>query len=396
MARSPSLVDSLVGAEHTISVRTVEAMSSLDRAAWDALEHGAAPFLRSGFLSALEESGSVGRGSGWIPVYFLVEDGKRLLGAAAGFLKTDSYGEYIFDWSWASAARRARIPYYPKLVFAAPVTPATGHRFLVASGADPDLVARAVVAAALEVAEAADCSSIHFLFCTDGEAALLESLGFARRASFQFHWHNRGYREFDDFLAEMSSRRRKQLRKERRRAIEAAGPVAFIPGAELEPRLLDEMDRFYRDNVHAHGGFDYLRPGFFHRLAERAPELLLYGRAGDAGGGEALGGGVFLETEGALYGRYWGCAERVELLHFEVAYYAAIERCIARGTPLFEAGAQGSHKLLRGFEPSPTHSAHFFFDPRLDAAVRHFVAEETPEVAREMERLAGFGPFKRG
>jgi predicted N-acyltransferase len=381
-----------VGAEHRISVRTVETISSLDRQGWDALDHGRAPFLRSGFLRALEDSDSIGPGTGWNPVYFLVEDGKTLIGAAAGFIKTDSYGEYIFDWAWASAARRAGLRYYPKLTFAAPVTPATGHRILSRPGApasERDLVIRAVVAGALEVAETVDCSSVHWLFCTDEEADALESIGFARRSTYQYHWHNRGYGSFDDFLATMTARKRKQIRRERRRAIEAAGPVEFIEGGDLDEATLDQMDRFYRDNVQAHGGFDYLRPGFFHRLAELAPEYLRYARAGD------LGGAIFLETDEALYGRYWGCSEFVEFLHFEVAYYAGIERCIERGTPLFEAGAQGGHKLLRGFEPSLTNSCHFFRDPRFDAAIRNYLVQEAAEVAGEMLRLAEIGPYKK-
>lgn len=367
-------------------------MSSVDCQAWDALDHGPSPFLRSGFLRALEDSGSIGRGTGWNQVYFLVEDGDALIGAAAGFVKTDSYGEYIFDWGWASAARRAGIDYYPKLTFAAPVTPATGPRILSRPGApaaERDLVINAVIAGAFEVAEATECSSIHWLFCTEAEAEALEAIGFARRATYQYHWHNRGYQTFDDFLGEMTSRRRKQVRRERRLAGEAAGPVEWIAGADLDEAALDRMDALYRDNVAAHGGFDYLRHGFFHRLAELAPEHLLFARAGP-------GGAIFLETDRGLYGRYWGCTAFVEFLHFEVAYYAGIERCIERGIPLFEAGAQGGHKLLRGFEPSPTHSCHFIREPRFDEAVREFLARDAEEVAAEMERLAALGPYKKG
>lgn len=366
-------------------------MSSIDCEAWDALDHGRSPFLRSPFLRALEDSASIGPGTGWMPAYLLVEEGDTLLGAAAGFIKTDSYGEYIFDWGWASAARRAGLRYYPKLTFAAPVTPATGHRILSRPGAsaeERDLVIRAVVAGAFEIAEAADCSSIHWLFCTDEEADALERIGFARRATFQYHWRDRGYETFDDFLAEMTSRRRKQIRRERRRAIEAVGPVEFVEGGDLDRAMLDRMDELYRDNVAAHGGYDYLRPGFFHRLAELAPEFLRFAHAGP-------GGAIFLETDQALYGRYWGCSAFVEFLHFEVAYYAGIERCIERGTPLFEAGAQGSHKLLRGFEPSLTNSCHFIREPRFDQAIRNHLEIEAEEVAAEMERLADLGPYKK-
>ncbi len=325
-------------------------------------------------------------------MYFLVEDGETLVGAAAGYIKTDSYGEYIFDWSWANAARRARISYYPKLVFAAPVSPVTGRRVLLAEGADPALVTSAIVQGAMEVANSADCSSIHWLFCTREESALLGELGFAERATFQYHWQNRGYQKFDDFLARMTSRKRKQIRKERRRALDAVDDLSFLPGSSLDDSTLAELDQFYRENVAAHGGFDYLRPGFFELLAERAPETLLYARATKDGRG--IGGAIFLESDEALYGRYWGCRGHTEFLHFEVAYYAGIERCIEKGLPLFEAGAQGTHKLLRGFEPNRTYSAHLIRHPDLARAIRGFCAEEQKEIEAEMARQSSFGPFK--
>ena len=373
-------------------------MSSAEWKAWDALEHGPSPFLRAAFLQALTDSGSIGGQSGWIPVYFLVEEHSEqppiLLGGAAGFVKTDSYGEYIFDWAWASAARRARIPYYPKLVFAAPVTPATGNRVLLAPGANAELVTRGILAAAEKVASAADCSSIHWLFCTRDESERLGDLGFARRPTFQYHWQNRDYQTFDDFLAALTSRKRKQIRKERRRALEAIDELLFIPGGELDEETLDELDGFYRDNVAAHGGFDYLRPGFFHAVVQNDPSLLLYARAIKNGAG--VGGAIFFETESALYGRYWGCDEQIEFLHFEVAYYAGIQRCIERGTPLFEAGAQGTHKLLRGFEPNRTYSCHAIRHPDLDRAVRAFCEQEALTIAEDMAHQAGFGPYKKG
>ncbi len=373
-------------------------MSSVEWAAWDQLDHGPSPFLSSAFLRALHDTGSIGERSGWIPLYFLVEEvcepQNKLLGAAAGYIKTDSYGEYIFDWAWANAAQRAQIPYYPKLVFAAPVSPVTGNRVLLAEGADPDLVTRAVLAAAEEVATAAECSSIHWLFCTRSESERLGDLGFARRPTFQYHWQNRGYETFDDFLAELSSRRRKQIRKERRRARAAIDSLEFLGGGDFDDPVLDELDQFYRQNVADHGGFDYLRPGFFHALVDYDPEILLYGRAVKDGVG--VGGAIFLETEHALYGRYWGCDDRIEFLHFEVAYYAGIERCIERKTPLFEAGAQGSHKLLRGFEPNRTYSCHAIRHPDLDRAIRAFCQQEALTIGEQMAHQAAFGPYKKG
>ncbi len=379
--------------DHTIYVRTEAALSTAEWQRWDQL-NGAGPFLSSAFLRSLEESGSVGNGSGWIPVYFLAEQHSELIGAAVGYIKTDSYGEYIFDWAWANAARRAGIAYYPKLVFAAPVSPVTGHRILLADGADPDRVTHAIVECALELANAANCSSIHWLFCTAAESLRLASHGFTPRATFQYHWHNRDFKNFDDFLAALTSRKRKKFRKERRRALDAIDELRFIPGGELEPSTLAELDRFYRANVAAHGGFDYLRPGFFELLAERAPDTLLYARA--TRDGDALGGAIFLESDQGLYGRYWGCQDHVEFLHFEVAYYSGIERCIDKGIPLFEAGAQGTHKLFRGFEPHRTYSAHLIRHSGLARAIAEFCRQEAIEIEAEMAHQASFGPFRKG
>jgi uncharacterized protein len=379
-----------------IATRVLRTIEGVDASAWDALDHRGAPFLRHGFLSALEETGSIGREAGWEPRYILAERGGGLVGAAAAFVKSHSFGEFIFDWEWAHASMRAGIEYYPKLVVAAPHTPATGPRLLRApslSAADRREVGAALVDAAERVADEEDCSSLHFLFCTEEERDLLAELGLAPRASFQYHWHNRDYRDFDDFLARMSSRRRKQTRKERSRARGAVDAIEFVPGAELSRADLRDLERFYRGNVAAHGGSAYLEPGFFGALVRRMPGAVLMARA--VRGRRAIAGALYLETERALYGRYWGAVEDVPLLHFEVTCYLGIERCIARGTPLFEAGAQGQHKLLRGFEPSPTYSAHRMYHAGLDRAVRAFLRDEARAVARHMARLAEVGPFKQ-
>jgi uncharacterized protein len=379
------------GRRRVIQVRVVRHIAEADAASWDALDHGGCPFVRHGFLAALEETGSIGREAGWEPRYLLAERGGALVGAVAAFVKTHSFGEFIFDWEWAHASQRAGLDYYPKLVVAAPLTPATGPRLLRAPGlspADRREVGAALVDAVERVAEEEECSSLHFLFVTREERDLLADLGLAPRASFQFHWHNRGYGAFDDYLARMSSRRRKQVRKERSRARAAVDAVEFVPGASLTRADLRDLDRFYRINVAAHGGAAYLEPGFFAALVRHLPDAVLMARA--LRGGRAIAGALFLETDKALYGRYWGAVEDVPLLHFEVTCYLGIERCIERGTPLFEAGAQGSHKLLRGFEPSPTHSVHRMYHPGLDRAVRQFLREE----ALHMARLSRLEPFK--
>ncbi len=240
-----------------IDIRAVASVTELPAAAWDALDHGPSPFLRHGFLAALEDSGSIDpaspkidagtakrRRSGWTGIYLLAEQAGRLVGAVPAYIKTHSYGEYIFDWGWANAADRAGIRYYPKLVIAAPATPATGPRLLVAPDADRDRVRAALVAAVRQVAEDTECSSIHWLFCTAEEQAYLAQHGFFPRASLQFHWHNKGYGSFDDFLGHLKSRKRKQLRKERQRAQAAIERLSWVTGAELTETQLDDLDRF--------------------------------------------------------------------------------------------------------------------------------------------------------
>ena len=356
--------------------------------AWDALDHGPSPFLRHGFLRALEDSGSIGgKRSGWHPVYLLAERRGTLIGAVAAFVKTHSYGEYIFDWGWANAAQRAGIRYYPKLVLAAPATPATGKRLLGAPEAYPPLIA-----AVRQVADDAECSSIHWLFCTADEQQLLGESGFFPRATMQFHWKNRGYATFDDFLAQLKSRKRKQIRKERQRARAAIERLTWLAGSELDRERLDDLDRFYRVTTDNHGGRDYLRPGFFHRLAETLPDAMRMVEV--IAGGRRIAGALFLETEAALYGRYWGADTHVDLLHFETAYYAGIERAIEKKLPLFEAGAQGEHKLLRGFEPSPTYSAHWIRHRGLAQAIEDHTQREAAATGAELAELAKYGPYR--
>jgi predicted N-acyltransferase len=368
-----------------ISVKAVASIDEVDRAAWDGLDHGASPFLRWGFLKALEESGSIGTRTGWTPVYLLAEQGGALIGAVAAFVKTHSYGEYIFDWGWASAAQRAGLRYYPKLVIAAPATPATGARILLAR---PE-AREPLLAAVRQLADDTDCSSIHWLFCTAEEQAVLADAGYFARDTFQFHWHNRGYQTFDDFLGQLKSRKRKQLRKERAKAQAAIERLTWVESPSEEQ--LDDLDRFYRITTDNHGGRDYLRPGFFHALARHLPEAMRMVEV--VAGGRRIAGALFLETDAALYGRYWGADTHVDLLHFETAYYAGIERAIVRGLPLFEAGAQGEHKLLRGFEPSRTYSAHWVRHAGLAAAIADFCEREAGAMQLELAEMAKYGPY---
>ncbi|WP_240480191.1 GNAT family N-acetyltransferase [Enhygromyxa salina] len=393
-------------------------IESVERASWNALDHAPSPFLEWGFLRALEVSESVGADAGWDPHYLLVQGelpaaggaleaaqenspdrvgGRQpqLLGAVAAYVKDHSYGEYIFDFHWARASTNARIPYYPKLVIAAPATPATGRRILLHPALD-EAGRRAVTQRLIEgvraLADDRECASIHWLFMTQAEREQLVEAGFAARSSYQFHWHNRGYADFDEFLGQLTSRKRKQIRKERRRAQAPIDATRFVPGAELTASQLAALDRFYRRTTNLYGGRQYLRPNFFHALLELAPERVQFLEATCER--EPIAGALFFETEQGLYGRYWGCDRELEFLHFEAAYYAGIERCIARGTPLFEAGAQGEHKLLRGFLPVICHSAHWLRHPGLDHGVREFLREETQAITHHVRELQSYGPYR--
>ncbi|MBA3545333.1 MAG: N-acetyltransferase [Nannocystis sp.] len=391
--------------------RVVSSLESVDAAQWNSLDHGPSPFTEYGFLRALERSGSVGVRAGWEPFYVLVEASAparvprpgeaghtseiaptRLVGAVAAYVKAHSYGEYIFDWAWARAAERAGLPYYPKLVVAVPMTPATGPRLLVAKDMSRGPVVERLIAEVKALADRRRCGSVHWLFTTEAEQAELQAHGFMARASFQYHWHNAGYASFDEFLARMTSRRRKQLRKERARVQASAPALEWVPGTELTADDVAAIDRFYRTTTQNHHGHDYLQPGFFAAVVAEMPERVQWARVRREG--KTIAGALYFETEAALYGRYWGCDEEIEFLHFEAAYYAAIERCITREIPLFEAGAQGEHKLIRGFEPVPTYSSHWIRHPGFAAAIERFLGEEAQAVQRNMAELATLLPFR--
>ena len=383
----------------------MSSLGSVDAAQWNSLDHGPSPFTEHGFLRALERSGSVGAAAGWLPFYVLVEAPaqapradtageipRRLVGAVAAYVKAHSYGEYIFDWAWARGAERAGLPYYPKLVVAVPMTPATGPRLLVARDVPRGPVVARLIAEVKALGERHRCGSVHWLFTTAAEQAELREHGFMARASFQYHWHNAGYASFDEFLGRMTSRRRKQLRKERARVQASAPAIEWVPGSALTAEDVAAIDRFYRTTTQNHHGQDYLQPGFFEAVVEEMPERVQWARVRREG--RTIAGALYFETDAALYGRYWGCAEEIEFLHFEASYYAAIERCIARKLPLFEAGAQGEHKLIRGFAPSPTYSSHSIRHPGFAAAVERFLGEEAEAVQRHMTELTTLLPFR--
>jgi uncharacterized protein len=380
------------GAGLTWSV--AEGVTDVPAAEWDALVEEDDPFLEHAFLGTLERSGSVGRRAGWQPRFVLVHAGGRLVGAVPLYLKNNSYGEFIFDWSWASGAMRAGIPYYPKLVAAVPFTPVTGRRLLVHPEADRAAVSDTLVEGMRAVADDTGASSVHVLFCPEQEATLLAGRGYGARLSMQFHWVNREppYGDFADFLGAFRSRHRKQVRKER--AAAAAHGLRFVTaeGKDLGLREWSALEGFYQANAARHGSPTYLTPKFFRllpeALAHRVVATLAYH------GDEPVAGTLNFERGRHLYGRYWGCTEEHERLHFELCYYQLIERAIARGHRRFEAGAQGEHKLKRGLGPALTHSAHWMRHPDLARAVARFVDNEAQAVRETAAQYQQMSPYR--
>jgi uncharacterized protein len=370
-------------------------------AAWDALAGDDDPFLEHAFLAALEDSGSVGEQAGCEPRLVLAREGDRLVGAVPLYLKTNSHGEFIFDWGWADAAHRAGIRYYPKLVAGIPFTPVTGRRLLIppATASDGAGWTRDVYAALLrgvrEVADDERASSVHVLFCTEDETAALSAQSYLPRLSLQFHWHNRPERpfeSFDDYLSTFRSRNRKQVRKERLGAAAHGLTFRTATGAELEGGDWAALHRFYVTNVRRHHGMTYLRPTFFELVRQTLPHRLVATLA--YRGTEAVAGTVNFEKGKHLYGRYWGCLADYEMLHFELCYYQLIERAITRRYTLFEAGAQGEHKLKRGLVPSFTHSAHWIRHPGLGQAIGTYVQAEALAVEEQLRAYAAHAPFR--
>jgi uncharacterized protein len=377
-------------ADSSITVRIAPAVGSLPAAQWDALTDGANPFMRHAFLTALEESGSVGGRSGWTPVPLAIDgpDG-RLAAALPAYLKDHSQGEYVFDHAWADAWHRAGGRYYPKLQIAAPFTPANGPRLLTRSPA----LAAPLLSAAERLCAMHDLSSAHATFVEPAQVPLFEAAGWLIRSDIQFHWLNRGYASFDDFLAALSSRKRKAIRKERAAAQEGVR-INALTGAEIRPEHWDAFWVFYQDTGSRKWGRPYLTRAAFDRLGETMADAILLVLA--FGDGHPIAGALNFIGGEALYGRYWGCTVDKPFLHFELCYYQAIEAAIARGLARVEAGAQGPHKLARGYEPIQTHSAHWIPDPRFRAAIADFLERERAGVAHEQLFLGERTPFRHG
>ena len=377
-------------ADGDLIARVAPGVGAIPAAEWDALAGGGNPVVSHAFLTALEDSGSVGPGTGWDPAPIVIEDARGTpLAAMPAWLKSHSQGEYVFDHAWADAWHRAGGRYYPKLQIAVPFTPATGPRLLLADEA----YAAPLLRAAETLCAQNGLSSAHATFIEPGQRPLFERAGWLLRADIQFHWHNRGYGSFDDFLADLSSRKRKDLRKERARAQEGV-EIRHVSGGDLRPEHWDAFWVFYQDTGARKWGQPYLTREAFDLFGERMAERILLVLA--FVDGAPIAGALNFVGEDALYGRYWGCTAERPFLHFELCYYQAIDAAIARGLARVEAGAQGGHKLARGYEPVPTWSAHWLADAGFREAVADFLEREREGVAQDSLYLAGRTPFRKG
>jgi predicted N-acyltransferase len=370
--------------ESEIVAKIASGVVGLNARAWDRLGNGD-PFLSHAFLSALEESRSVGPGTGWTPAPILVEDdASHLVAAAPAYLKTHSQGEYVFDHGWADAWQRAGGQYYPKLQVAVPFTPVPGPRLL---GSRP----QQLLAALETVTVQNELSSAHITFVDEAGAAEAERRGWLLRHGIQYHWFNRGYSSFDDFLGTLSSRKRKTLRKERAAALEGL-EVRVLRGEEIGPAEWDSMWAFYQDTGSRKWGRPYLTRQFFDLVGQSMGDrLLLFLACRD---GLPIAGALNLVGPDALYGRYWGTIDEVPFLHFELCYYQAIDWAIEHGLAEVQAGAQGEHKVARGYEPVITRSAHFIPNPSFREAVADFVESERDAIAAEAEWLRRDLPYR--
>ena len=373
-----------------ITARLADGVRSIAAAEWDACAGSGNPFVSHAFLSALEESGSVGGRSGWQPIPIVVDDADgRPAAIGPAYAKSHSQGEYVFDHGWADAWERAGGAYYPKLQVASPFSPVPGPRLLLRD----DSYAPALIGGLEAVVDQHGLSSAHATFVTEAQVPLFEAAGWLIRQGVQFHWANDGYTTFDDFLAALASRKRKAIRKERAAAVEGL-TIRHLIGREIEAHHWDAFWTFYQDTGNRKWGRPYLTRSFFPLLGETLGERVLLILA--ERDGVPIAGALNLIGDDALYGRYWGAREEVPFLHFELCYYQAIDAAITRGLARVEAGAQGEHKLARGYVPVPTWSAHYIPDPNFHRAIADFLERERAGVEAEADYLAELAPFKKG
>jgi predicted N-acyltransferase len=385
-------------AQGHVQLRIHDAIDEIAQPAWDGLvDARATPFLRWHWLEALETSGCVTSETGWQPCHLSLWRKHDLIAAAPAYFKDGSDGDFSRDWGWAEAAMRARIRYYPKLTLTIPFTPCTGRRILVAPGEDRAECERLIMAGARGLAEKAGASSVHVLFPLPDESEALERLGLARRVSYQYHWRNPGYADFEQFLARFDSKRRNQAKRERAAALQQGLNIRTLRTAELKAAPQKWADAAF--DLHRHTvdklmwGRRWINRAFYRRVVERMPENLELVVAEHKSDGKLVAGAFNVASDTHLYGRYWGCFEEHRFLHFNVCMYHSIGECIRRGVQVFEGGAGGEHKIPRGFEPAETFSSHVFLDARLEVPIRQYIEREAEERARALEHWRTHTPI---
>ncbi len=376
-------------------IEVIGGMAGVAATDWNGLAGATGPFLRHEFLAALEETGCATPATGWTPCHLLLKDeAGRLAGAMPLYSKTGSFGEFVFDWAWADAYRRAGLRYFPKLVSAVPFTPATGPRLLHAPDRDPGAVRAALLAGATALAAETGASSVHVLFPTASEAAALDGAGFLARKDCQFHWSNRGYPDFDAFLGEFTAEKRKKARRERRRVAEAGISFVRLAGGEIDGPLWETLYALHATSFWRRGREPYLSEAFFRQISATAPDSVLAIVA--LLSGRPVATALCFRGADTLYGRYWGSEGEHHSLHFETCYYQGIEYCIEKGLATFEPGTQGEHKISRGFVPTVTRSGHWLSHPRFAAAVDEYLGRERAHMDDYIEAATEHVPFRKG
>jgi predicted N-acyltransferase len=374
-----------------LKVTVHNSISAIAGEDWNALAGDAFPFLNHAFLELAETTGSVAPNAGWAPRHLTLEQGGKLRAALPLYEKSHSWGEFVFDWAWARAYEQAGFDYYPKLVSAIPFTPAPSTRILLADENDTE-AAQILIAAARQLAVESECSSVHFLFPSEQEVSLFEDSGLLLRKDCQFHWHNRDYGTFDDFLSTFTSAKRKKVRRDRRRVQENSISFRRLRGAELDTSTWSTVYSLIARTFMMRGSLPYFNQAFFEGLSERLPESILVILAEQDG--TAVAAAVFYESPTTLYGRYWGSDGHIDALHFETCYYQGIEYCIETGKQLFEPGTQGEHKISRGFSPVTTWSAHWLAHPEFADAVGRYLDEEGRHIERYIDAVDQHTPYK--
>lgn len=376
------------------TVRIIRAISEIPRQDWDRLLDHGSPFMKWDWLDALEQTGCIEEETGWLPHHLVVERGGGIVGACPMYLKLHSMGEFVFDYEWAEFAQRLGISYYPKMLVGVPFTPVTGARFLTAAGTDRRSIIQLMGQALIQIAKDNKVSSVHVNFCLEDERRALTAAGFIQRVGLQFHWENRGYGSFEDYLGSFRSDRRNKIKRERRAIAERGIAIRVVEGEQVTGEHLRTMFSLYKTHIdELYYGRQYLTPEFFAALGRRfAPHLcLIFAERGS----KIIAGTFNARGDAALYGRYWGAFEDEPFLHFNVCYYAAIEHCIKNGLARFEAGAGGSFKQLRGLEPQPTTSMHYFVDAKFRGAIERHLAQEREMIAMKRAALLEKSQLKK-